>query len=464
MKQLIYSKYSNERNRAFAIRTDIFRDQEGKRFVRKTAVCDEGRKHIEKIAEMGEALKKLYAGSGISCNECHMKKDGLWLEYLDASTLEEKLDLLIGKGKVEDAWRIFSGYLTKIRDINSQTDFQMTEKFQDVFGVSELPGNHKCSSVTDIDLVCGNIMIKEDAWIIIDYEWTFDFPIPVGYVLYRTIHYYMETRKIRRILEQYQPYEFAGITEEERKIYREMEDHFQRYLTFEHVPMREMYGEISPGVYPVQHLVRKEEIRRSEERFQIFFSYGQGFEEKNSICYKMPGGYLEIRQEIPKGTRELRIDPGDAPGICRIYELQYDIGEAKITGCSEGMEKYENGYLMNCFDPQLYLGNVPEHAKELRIKIQIFPVEAESVEICTANFQLLKKKEEEYRQKAKHLLEENHLQRERICEMKKTEESKDRKISEMERKIREQEYLIMQMRGTKVWKLYEKYRKTIERK
>src|SRR5699024_3967500 len=105
-------------------------------------------------------------------------------------------------------------------------------------------------------------------------------------LLYRIIHYYVETRELRQALAQYRPYEWIGITEEERAVYQEMEANFQRYLTSGHVPMREMYGDICPGVYPVQHLVRKEEIRRGEERLQIFYSFGSGFEEKNSRYYK----------------------------------------------------------------------------------------------------------------------------------------------------------------------------------
>ena len=34
MKELVYSKFSNERDRKFSIRTDIY-EEEGKRFVKK---------------------------------------------------------------------------------------------------------------------------------------------------------------------------------------------------------------------------------------------------------------------------------------------------------------------------------------------------------------------------------------------------------------------------------------------
>ena len=37
---------------------------------------------------------------------------------------------------------------------------------------------------------------------LIDYEWTFDFPIPVKYVIYRIIHYYIECNSIRKKIKE----------------------------------------------------------------------------------------------------------------------------------------------------------------------------------------------------------------------------------------------------------------------
>ena len=76
---------------------------------------------------------------------------------------------------------------------------------------------------------------------------------------------------------------WAGSTKEEREVFHEMEHHFQRHLTSEHVPMREMYGAISPGTYPVHHLVTKEQIRRGQERMQDFSSDDKGDREERSV-------------------------------------------------------------------------------------------------------------------------------------------------------------------------------------
>ena len=49
MEKLIYTKYSNQRNAGFAIRTDIYQREDGRRIVRKYADTDEAKAHIDHI-------------------------------------------------------------------------------------------------------------------------------------------------------------------------------------------------------------------------------------------------------------------------------------------------------------------------------------------------------------------------------------------------------------------------------
>ena len=92
MKELIYSKFSNERNRAYAIRTDIFMDGDN-RYVRKTPAYPEARQHLARMVKLQEILNSEYSEAGFVCNKCHMDGDDLWLEYVNAKTLEETIDL-----------------------------------------------------------------------------------------------------------------------------------------------------------------------------------------------------------------------------------------------------------------------------------------------------------------------------------------------------------------------------------
>lgn len=108
MAEIIYSKYSNERCRNFAVRTDICEEKDGGRFVEKTALYAEGNKHIENLGLWYEELTKAYAEVGFACNKCEavLSQQGgesagdgdlsrVRLEYLYGETLEEHLDSLL---------------------------------------------------------------------------------------------------------------------------------------------------------------------------------------------------------------------------------------------------------------------------------------------------------------------------------------------------------------------------------
>ena len=103
-------------------------------------------------------------------------------------------------------------YLDTVKDTGDQTDFHMTEEFCRIFGSPRLPRGLKSLAVTDIDMVLANVIV-ENGWNLIDYEWTFEFPIPLSFVLFRIIHYYMEIGEIRSCVKEWNLYGEMGISQ-----------------------------------------------------------------------------------------------------------------------------------------------------------------------------------------------------------------------------------------------------------
>ena len=62
-----------------------------------------------------------------------------------------------------------------------------------------MPGGLTCTDVTNIDMICDNVVMTRP-YTLLDYEWTFEFPVPCEFVLYRIIHYYIQTHKVREVL------------------------------------------------------------------------------------------------------------------------------------------------------------------------------------------------------------------------------------------------------------------------
>ena len=71
---IIFSKFSNDRRREFAIRTDIL-EEDGVRTVRKYPANEAAVEHVLRLSKIAEMLKAQYAATRFLPAECHMEGD-----------------------------------------------------------------------------------------------------------------------------------------------------------------------------------------------------------------------------------------------------------------------------------------------------------------------------------------------------------------------------------------------------
>lgn len=371
MSRIIYSKFSNERCRRFAIRTDIV-EGDKERFVVKRAVYPEGEAHVKQLPLWNEKLSACYARIPFQANACQLSGDGVRLQYVEGETLEEHLDALLEAGQTEEAARQLKAYLHQIESVYSDEAFFMTEEFKELFGEPELPEGLRCGAVTNIDLVCENLVLTNPPTVL-DYEWTFDFPIPCRYVLYRVIHYYTETHTVRKALDSQALFAAFGMTEEERGLYGEMEKRFQQSLTKGHVPMRELYADMCPGIMEMRLI--------HEEKLQVYFSFGEGCTEENSVRIPIRNSELETEIPLPKGCLDVRIDPGNKPCIAHFARLAFDGKDACLSGVETKDGRMENGWFYIVGGDPAILGiPVPEGAELLNVKLTLYHMPLEAIQ------------------------------------------------------------------------------------
>ena len=246
MKKVVYSKFSNERSKAFDIRTDILIDEHKKKTVRKVPCYEEGISHVNNIKRWYDELSRMFQGTKISVNHCALTEEGVELEYLEGMyTLEEGLHHLWQSGKKEKAMKYLNIYIEIIRE-SATEPFKMTDEFREILGEPDLPADLYSMPVSDIDMVLGNILVGK-GWNLIDYEWTFAFPIPVDFVIFRVVHYFLHGNEDIAKTDQSPYFQEEGIRPEQIPVYLEMEKSFQDYVVRGHVPIREMYSSISQG-------------------------------------------------------------------------------------------------------------------------------------------------------------------------------------------------------------------------
>lgn len=352
-----YVKYSNERSRKFCIRTQIETAENGCRRVRKFAAYPQAEGHVKGLYEKYCGLERDLSGTKLRVNPCTIEGETAVFPFLAGRTLEEELDELLEKkqfeallGKIQSYFAFFS---------ESEETFQMTAGFRRVFGEVFFERPQPCRKISDVDMIFSNAVAVGDGYELIDYEWTFDFPVPLRFLQYRCLYYYILGNSKRDELVHQNLYELFGITETERETFAQMEHRFQAYILGTYTPVWKLYDDISEGVLPVLPLVEKErKYAHAMRRVEVYFDDGRGFGTWSWKKYQVPGeGEVSLRIELPEGTKALRIDPCEAKCVVRVKHLSL---KGYALALQANGEQAPNGdYVFDTEDPQLVIHKLP---------------------------------------------------------------------------------------------------------
>ncbi|MBO6137030.1 MAG: class I SAM-dependent methyltransferase [Lachnospiraceae bacterium] len=359
--KVLYSKHSNERDLKFAIRTDIVEGLLGDRRVMKYPYSDEAVQHLKVMQAHYLSQRTLYADTDLEPNTCRIINDeagnfkGLEFEYLEGKNLAEAFDGLIEVRNLEGAGIMLRKYIDTLKYLADE-EYVETQEFRRVFGAVKLPAGELCMSVTNIDLIFSNIIIN-NSWNVIDYEWTFDFPIPVKYVLYRAIHYYLKTAG-ENAFGELDPYQMAEITKEERAIFNRMEQTFQRYISGDRFTLVTLNSIFGKNNIPRERAVRLGGLVKRPERVKLYLDFGGGFDEDNTRYINADlenGDIVSFEVIIPKNCVALRIDPTDYP--CMIKVLSFTVNGKDAAVLTNGSVFDDGVVYFDTSDPQFLVSN-----------------------------------------------------------------------------------------------------------
>ena len=381
---IVYTKYSNERRREFCIRTDIRMDDTGKTYVCKLPAFPEARAHIRGLETACRGLQADLAGSGLTVNACTLETEpdgsiAAHFPFCAGRTLEEKLDAIWKKEGEEALIGEIRRYFSMFADATEP--FSATEAFGKVFGDVQFTRPQYSRSISDIDMIFANALETETGYELIDYEWTFAFPVPVRYLLYRCLYYYTRGNANRDALVQRNLYEVFDITEEECGQFAAMERQFQAYMLGAYTPIWQLYDRISEGVFPVREMMEQESPKKKAMRMvDVFFDDGRGFGTWNCTRYQVaPGIRTSLRIPLPEGTRAVRIDPCAARSVVRVESVRQG-GEA--LGVSANAALAPNGdYIFDTEDPQLIISNLPHGTEPVETTFWAEPIDGLAREV-----------------------------------------------------------------------------------
>ena len=361
MEKLIYSKFSNERSSQYAIETSIIKDDERKWVVKKPMYA-EGKKHFENIKKAYDGLKEMFPDDELAIQPYIDQDEGMRFPYIEGNDMEWLLhNTYISKG-YEAVFQMIKEYFDMIRQYSSTEIFVKTKEFIQMFGDVEFAKETKCGKFNNLDYGFANVIISEDKKTLIDYEWTVSIPVPIDFLLYRALHYYVYTCAESVDLVQNGIFERIGFKEDEIEKYLKMEQNFHKFISAGKVSLNELHETMGQKTYNVHELYNfycKNEIRN----MQVYYDYGNGFLHENSYFIKpeIDGNGVEtiFIKDIPKNALRVRIDPRKECSILSLIKFTADndkeLQEIMDTNACEIND--DNIYVFDVVDPWFVVKN-----------------------------------------------------------------------------------------------------------
>lgn len=377
---ILYSKYSNDRDERFAIRTDIVENESG-RIVRKVPVSKEAISHVRQMKRWEETLDAAYRKAGLRANRCELKGDVACFEFLHGNTMEERLDML-------RAARDYAGLAAALQDYKNLLlgalkeelrPFAKTETFVEMFGNPDLKKAYEGAPVNNLDWIFGNLMETEEGTQIIDYEWTFEVQVPASYLIWRALSLYLHSRDDLQNLGLMAQ---LGITEEEERIFEEMEHHFQLWLLGGSVTIGAQYLATAGRTISLEEMTGF----AKKNRIQVYADRGEGIREADSFWVTTEPdkqGTVHLELLLPPGVKGLRIDPAESPCLVKVKRLLGELGGSyELAYHHNGRELEDQGILYTTTDPQITVTNLVEGTGRVYLELSIEELHPDTAYAC----------------------------------------------------------------------------------
>lgn len=361
MDRLIYSKFSNERNSKYAIETSIV-ENDSARWVCKKPLYEEGKQHFENMKSAYLGLTTMFPKGELAIQPYEEADDGMRFPYVEGADMESLLHDTYNSQGYEAVLRRIKEYFDMIKKYSSTEMFEKTNEFVQMFGDFDFPQETKCGKFNNLDYGFANVIISENRQTLIDYEWTMDFPIPLEFLLYRALHYYVYTCPESVALVKNGIFEDLGFDEENKEKYLKMEQNFQNYISSGKVSLGELHESMGQKTYNI-HELYSEYCKNETPSMQVYYDYGDGFLHENSYFIKPEidenGVETIYIKDIPKNALRVRIDPRKECSILSLIEFTADndkeLQEIMDTNACEIND--DNIYVFDVVDPWFVVKN-----------------------------------------------------------------------------------------------------------
>ncbi|MBQ2962275.1 class I SAM-dependent methyltransferase [Methanobrevibacter sp.] len=216
-----YVKLGTDRKEEFNIYTTIWSD--GK--VSKTPISTKSNDHIKKMFE-----GSTYVIGKIKCLNAEMNDNALYYDFLKQKSCEYLLLDAIADDDKDKFFKLIEDYYDALFYNSFESNAYCTEEFLKIFKVKSDIKFH-CHKKSYLDSIFANMFLIDGEFTLIDYEWIFDFPIPLEYIFYRSFNYHFYSNSLIREFTNFEEiFEHFNLDIGNLKLFMTWECNFLRYI------------------------------------------------------------------------------------------------------------------------------------------------------------------------------------------------------------------------------------------
>lgn len=178
-------KFNSDRHVNYQVKTFVF-EEKGVKKVRKEAITAESQAHLKQICRNYEVLKMAYP----DCKVCPVAvcDNGIEFEYIEGDMLSSRYRTAIRKRDKRQFLDLVNRHVDIIKgNKNNECTFRSSLEFEKYFGNGVQYEGKSGLNCVNFEATAQNIIFEGETPVFIDYEWVFQFPIPLDLVLYHTI-------------------------------------------------------------------------------------------------------------------------------------------------------------------------------------------------------------------------------------------------------------------------------------
>ena len=340
-ESVIYAKLNSNRKDIFRIRTRIIKNKDGERTIIKDALCKNAQQHINRLKQNSNKISEALSDEAKECDYAKYEfikdnnLDSIAKQYIERKNAGKIIELL----KMVYEEFLGDGYI--VENVYS-------EGFVEVFGKAEGRRSFECKKNLNIDLILDNIYYRHNHFTVIDCEWCFEFPIPVQFVIWRTINeMYYKYPELYDFLDRNFIYKEFGFDSADASIFLLWAIAFaEKYVGDNH--LSKFY---CPTIsLPLEEIVNEYKDREFL-RSKLYINYGEGYSEDQVILKEkeIKDGYVRLKYNLSGNIKTIRWDPCEVP--CKCKNVRFVIDDIEVDNRSNCNEKNDGDYFLH-FDPQ----------------------------------------------------------------------------------------------------------------